>query len=343
MRQHAKYSRADRTRPANELLRPGLPHPNGWFCVGFSREWQPGTVRSRPFMDGEVVIYRTRSGLLRATRPYCPHLGTHLGVGGTVDGEYLVCPFHSFAFSPEGPCVRTPYGPPPKASLSLLPVREANGIVWVWNSHDDTPPDWEVPELTTVGRALSYRTADLAGYPQDIAENAVDFGHLPEVHGVSVLETPPKPTSDGPYYHVEGYVGRPVPLLGTIASRTRLHFVGLGGTHLLFEFPQVGVRASAWLLVTPIGPLRIRWWTVVNAAPNDPPRVLMPLHRLLARPLEQALSHAICLWTHKDVERDLVIFNHRQYLPHPRLNSKEGPIGSLRQWARQFYPPTQPS
>ncbi|WP_369123002.1 Rieske 2Fe-2S domain-containing protein [Streptomyces viridochromogenes] len=27
-----------------------------------------------------------------------PHLGTHLGCGGWVDGENIVCPFHRFAF-----------------------------------------------------------------------------------------------------------------------------------------------------------------------------------------------------------------------------------------------------
>ncbi|WP_148272102.1 Rieske 2Fe-2S domain-containing protein [Saccharopolyspora spinosa] len=55
---------------------PPLPYPNGWFCVGFSTEWLPGVVQTRPFMGEDLVIYRTRSGKLRASRPYCPHLGS---------------------------------------------------------------------------------------------------------------------------------------------------------------------------------------------------------------------------------------------------------------------------
>jgi phenylpropionate dioxygenase-like ring-hydroxylating dioxygenase large terminal subunit len=56
-----------------------------------------GEVLTRQFMDREIVMYRTKSGLARAIEAYCPHLGAHLGHGGKVLGDELHCPFHAFA------------------------------------------------------------------------------------------------------------------------------------------------------------------------------------------------------------------------------------------------------
>ncbi|WP_331737272.1 Rieske 2Fe-2S domain-containing protein [Streptomyces sp. NBC_00019] len=78
-----------------------LPYPNGWFAVAFSTEVRPGQVITSRLMGKDVVIFRTRSGTLTVVDPHCPHLGAHLGRGGRMDGENLVCPFHAFAFNSE--------------------------------------------------------------------------------------------------------------------------------------------------------------------------------------------------------------------------------------------------
>ena len=111
-------SRPSGPAPADTLRSHALPYPNGWFCVAFADELKPGAIITRPIMGEEVVVYRTRRGTVRAVRPYCPHLGAHLGAeaGGTIEGEDIVCPFHRFAFDPTGACVRTGYGTPPPIS-----------------------------------------------------------------------------------------------------------------------------------------------------------------------------------------------------------------------------------
>ena len=55
--------------PADRLHPPTRPDPNGWFCVAFSDEVRPGAITTRPIMGGEVVVYRTPRGLLRAVPP----------------------------------------------------------------------------------------------------------------------------------------------------------------------------------------------------------------------------------------------------------------------------------
>src|SRR3954469_18008075 len=86
-------SRAARNRFADRKLSDTPPpYPYGWFAVAFSRELRRGSLLRRRFMDRDIVVFRTRSGIACAAEAYCPHLGAHLGAGN-VEGEDLRCPF----------------------------------------------------------------------------------------------------------------------------------------------------------------------------------------------------------------------------------------------------------
>src|SRR5437868_8160299 len=123
--------------PSDEMFGAQLPDPDGWYCLGFSREVKPGMVLTRKFMGQDVVLYRTSKGMLRVVRPYCPHLGGHLGLG-KVEGENIICAFHTFAYGLDGMCSRTSYGArPPKARLGFHTVRETNtGLIMAWHHHE---------------------------------------------------------------------------------------------------------------------------------------------------------------------------------------------------------------
>ena len=101
----------------------------------------------------ELVIYRTRAGLVNAVEAFCPHLGAHLAHGGAVVGDDIRCPFHGFQFAPDGECTATGYGtkPPRKARLTLIPVREIHGIVLAYYDSQQAQPVWEPPSCP-VGR-----------------------------------------------------------------------------------------------------------------------------------------------------------------------------------------------
>src|SRR5690606_36915397 len=87
----------------------GLPPiPWGWFVVGLSHELHPGDVRPVRYFDRDLVLWRTEAGEARVWDAHCPHLGAHLGYGGTVEGETLRCPFHHFRFDGQGRCVEVP-------------------------------------------------------------------------------------------------------------------------------------------------------------------------------------------------------------------------------------------
>lgn len=329
--------RAASAKTAEESAPPALPYPSGWFCVGFAAEWLPGSVLTKPFMGEDIVVYRTRRGALNAVRPFCPHLGAHLGVGGTIDGELLICPFHKFGFAPDGTCTRTPYGSPPKASLRLVPIREAAGIVWAWHAPGDARPNWELPASLPHHRPLVYRATDMVGHPQDVVENAVDYGHFLHVHGTShtVLS---EPKGDGPFLSMTYRLSRPMPPLGTITQDAPVTLIGMAGFHAEFRLPHDRLTAVTWVLCTPIAPWRIRFWAASSAVIGFP-KSSAPLRNITARLLAFPVSHAMNQWLLHDTKADVPIYRHKRYVPHPKLNNGDGPIGPIRRWSRQFYPP----
>ncbi|MEU9057039.1 Rieske 2Fe-2S domain-containing protein [Streptomyces sp. NPDC048384] len=322
---------------ADKALEPGLPYPSGWFCAGFSDEIKPGAIAMQKFMGDEIIIYRTRSGVLNATRPYCPHLGAHLGAGGTVDGENIVCPFHKWGFAPDGACVHTPYGQPPKAKLDLLPVREIAEVIWVWYSPDGSSPAWEIPSHLCESGPLSHRELSLAGHPQDVMENLPDHQHFRPVH-----KTPAPhisiPEKDGPFYSSSLRIQRSLPPFGVITQDGTVRLFGLGG--LRFEYLLFGnrLRAYTWILPTPVAP----WSMKLRIASSVHVRVSergTPLAETAVRCMQSVIRLALTAYTVRDVRRDVPIWRHKKYMAHPKLNNGDGPIGSFRIWARQFYPP----
>ncbi|MDT0452733.1 Rieske 2Fe-2S domain-containing protein [Streptomyces hesseae] len=324
-------------QPADVAHPPALPHPDGWFCVGVSAEWTPGKVLAKPFMDGDIVIYRTRKGHLRAVEPYCPHLGAHLGVGGTVEGEVLVCPFHKFGFAPDGSCTRTPYGKPPRIRLEHLAVRETVGIVWVWHHHAGAAPTWELPDdLPCSARPVAW-AIDVAGHPQQGAENAIDYQHIPALHGVGV-EVLSAPRADGPFYTVEYRFKRPMPPLGTVNQDGRIKYYGLGGFHVQLILAGGRIVADTWFLATPIGPWRMRYWVMTSTRLSLPRILRGRARRGTVAVLSSFLNHVMNHFAVRDVRRDMTIYQHQKHITPPKLNDEDGAIGPFRIWARQFLP-----
>lgn len=45
------------------------------------------------------MVALAASGTVSVFDAYCEHLGAHLGHGGRVDGENIVCPFHGWEWN----------------------------------------------------------------------------------------------------------------------------------------------------------------------------------------------------------------------------------------------------
>lgn len=325
-------------RPAVETRRI-LPYPNGWFALCFSHELKAGAVRIVPFMGGELVLYRTRAGLARLADPYCPHLGAHLGHGGKVDGEHLVCPYHGLKYGPDGRCAR-PDGEPRfrVPTLRLWHTREVNGMVFVWRHPDGRAPDWELPELDLARFSRpSFNTLEVDGYAQDGAENGADWLHLSHIHGFRDVRSTPL-RIDGPRLSndVTQFIGRQ-------SFHYSVAWYGIGYATTAITFAGLGLEVNTQAMFTQTAPLH---WTlrarhVFRIAHCD--RWPAGLRRAL-----YALVGAIfSAWFHRENKKDFIIWNNKSFNERPRLVPGDGPIMTYRRWAAQFYlddvPPGEPA
>jgi 3-ketosteroid 9alpha-monooxygenase subunit A len=96
--------------------RINLPIPYGWYCVSFSDELAANEIKPTRYFGQELILFRTASGKAVLSEAYCPHLGAHLGFGGYIENETVVCPFHGWKFTAEGIISEIPYATniPPK-------------------------------------------------------------------------------------------------------------------------------------------------------------------------------------------------------------------------------------
>ncbi|MBO1413385.1 Rieske 2Fe-2S domain-containing protein [Streptomyces sp. FH025] len=305
-----------------------LPYPEGWFCLGFGHEVGPGRVVTRRLTGEDVVLARGASGTLRALRPHCPHLGAHLGVLGTVSGERITCGFHRFEFSLDGPCLRTPYGqPPPRAALGTLPVRESAGLILVWSGRGGSPPSWEPPAIPAAGWLRPRgRTFEVAGHPQQMTENVIDFGHLEQLHGATLAKAP-EVSFDGVLCTGRFQVERKLPRVGPVRVDYAFSVHGLGLTIIDCDLPWAGTTARFFALPTPVDPWLSRFRFAATARTG-------PMGTLATRLLRDALYTVHAAGS----TLDLPVWQYQKYQRTPRLAPGDGPIGRYRKWAEQFYP-----
>ncbi len=320
------------------------PFPSGWYALGFSEEVARGKVVTRRLAGRDVVLFRTEGGELAAVDPVCPHMGAHVGVGGSVVGESIRCPFHAFRFDTKGACVATGYGTkPPKAQMKTYPSCERHGVAFVFFDEEGRPPGFSIPELDMRGWSkLRSHTFRLKGHPQDTTENSVDIGHLGVVHGYQAVEQLSELVADGPSLNVRYAMTRPLELLGrkagTVSAEFEIHVHGLGYSFVEVKVKSGGLETRNFVFATPIeeGQLELRIalsLRTIKATPAAHP-LLKVLPGRFAEPL--LIEQAFKAYRH-DVEQDFDIWNHKSWVAQPALAQGDGPIARYRRWANQFY------
>lgn len=326
-----------------------LPIPSSWYAVAFTDELRPGAVLARTVAGRDLVVFRTRSGAVSALDAYCPHLGAHLGIGGTVEGETLRCPFHAFRFDTGGVCVATGYGtkPPPTARARVWPLREVNGVVFVYYGGEDdeqaVQPAWEPPALAGAGwTPLIHQTFDIHDHPQETVENSVDLGHFAIVHGYSDMTLTDDMVTDGPHFHIAYTARRPMPWLKWLGARVPFAFdidiYGMGCSVVTINVERFSIAARLFVLATPTVHERINLALALSVRKITDAGRIHPLARLAPRTLlERVIARTIHQSVIADARQDFVIWENKRHIQPPALAQGDGPIGPFRIWARQFY------
>lgn len=325
----------------------GFPHsgyPSGWFQIAWVGEVEPGGVRPLRYFGRDLVLYRTDSGDFHVLDAHCPHMGAHLGYGGCVDGDGIVCPYHGWQWGPDGRNVLVPSEgkPTDRRRVTAWQSAVANGIVWMWFDAAGRTPMWEPPtDLPGVGEgrrhdvypACTRSWNGIRMRPQYVPENNVDIDHLHWVHRAEGPVDLVEFGEDGYCFRVRnrivyGYGKEKTRLTpdGPIEVDVRAEIWGLGFQYTFFPEPDDAVSIQAQ---TPVDLEHCNMFQTVvvycepGSTPTDPPQGIAA-----ARVREQLVQ----------IERDLPIWQHMRYLPNAALTRQEAkPMVALRRWAERFY------
>jgi 3-ketosteroid 9alpha-monooxygenase subunit A len=301
------------------------PYPNSWIQIGWSHEVKRGQVKPVRCLGRELVMFRGEDGKARVLDAYCPHLGAHLGVGGSVVGDELRCPFHGWQFGGDGACTKIPYATkiPGRARIGAWTVREVNGQIFVWHDAEGREPWFEVPEVPEFGssewtRPRYYETTIRTRW-RELVENGVDRGHFFALHG---FPEPPalEFRTDGPRFTMTSRVlWRRFGIERAVTLDIDAHGAGFAVTRGAGEAPFIVLGC----------PMPIDEHTIVHRQSVIVSNRLPPLVRdLVAR---------FVGWTAmREFNRDVPIWQNKVVIARPVLCDGDGPIVRFRTWARQF-------
>ncbi len=318
-------------------------HPNSWYVPAQSDELTVGQVLTRRVAGHDVVLYRTKTGEVRAVNAYCPHMGAHLGHGGEVVEDTIRCPFHHFRFDAEGDCVSAYPGKkvPPACKLPTWPVQEKNGSIFVYWNAEGLAPGWEVPALDTEGwRPIRHATWDLKGHPQECSENSVDIGHFAVVHEYSQIDELIPAHVDGHILHAKYHMHRDRGAMQPeVSTEFELWVHGLGYSVVQVYIERYDMHMRTFVMPCPTDEGHIALRLAVSMKSLDSKMALHPLAALVPQAvLEWAIERGALKAYTDDVRQDFDVWNHKTYIPRPRLAAGDGPISLYRKYVRQFYP-----
>jgi nitrite reductase/ring-hydroxylating ferredoxin subunit len=322
--------------------------PTGWFQVAWSAEIAPGEVKRLHYFDQELVLWRSQTGAVRLMDAYCEHLGAHLGYGGTVRDDLIVCPFHGWEWNSEGRNVCIPYQDRPNKArrIRTWQVVERNECIYVWHDVLGRDPLYEVPDVFGLfddgASAADYYPAYPEGsisrealplHPQYVIENGVDYAHFKFVHRASDMPRFTRQDFDEWCFYADFDMtfrprgktdenGEPLVVKGGVQAVN----VGISlGFSLAWGLDRIRLQVS----VTPVDEFTsdIRSTVWLERLPDDDgERIPTSLEKRVNIANNQFLA-------------DVNIWEHQRYTEPPGLATAEAKgFRTVRRWAARFYP-----
>lgn len=309
---------------------PFPPVPNGWFGVAASADVAVGQVVPIDILDRPLVAYRGDDGAVRVLDAHCPHLGAHLGFGGRVCGDGIVCPFHGWHFDGDGQLVDVPRldRTPPKVRAGSWEVRERNDRIFVWHHAGGEPPSYDVvpyrvdEEAWTPWRVTTYRVR--IGL-QDLTENIIDRSHFWEVHDM----VPPEGDDD----QVVTFDGPSM----TVQQRLTVTAVAESG----YEVQSKTVTNGPGIVAVEVHEGGLEMLTYITQTPVDDELIEITICFSMRALADEAATKAISDLndeiTNLQFTQDIPIWEHKVYRDRPPLTAVDGPVIKYRKWFQQFY------
>jgi 3-ketosteroid 9alpha-monooxygenase subunit A len=312
--------------PRKRLAAPSAEFARGWYLVCWSDDLRRGEVKPLRYFGKNFVIFRGEDGRASLLGAHCPHLGAHLGYGGRVQGNEIICPFHAWRFGASGRCTEVPYASriPARAAVDTYQVQEHSGMVLAYFGPEGSAPEYEVPVIEEIDdpawTPLQRAQIEIATQPREVIENIADLAHFLPVHntlidGFEVVIEGPRAT--------QRTVGRghnlknePIP----VVSVATYHGPAIQFTHLQWAYDMVLINAH---IPVEEDRLLLRFGVMLKAGEGVtlPPAVL-EAHVAAAR---------------DGYFEDVAIWENKRWRDEPMLADGDGPIGEVRKWYSSFF------
>ena len=213
------------------------------------------------------------------------------------------------------------------ARLHRWPVREANGLIFVWYHPEGSEPTWEMPSLSTEGWTdFRFRALTVRSHPQETSENSVDIGHFVQLHGFKDAWYEGDLEVEG--HLLKGAYGIDYGIIDGVALRMtfKVEVHGLGYSLVRVQIPRFGVSVYTLILSTPLDEERVHV------------RMGVSVKHWGTAALSGIIREVASVRLSSEVKQDAPIWEAKRYLERPILAEGDGPIGAYRRYCRQFYP-----
>ena len=317
----------------------------GWHLLGLTREFDDGKPHGLEAFGTKLVIWKGADGKLNVLDAYCRHMGGDLSTG-TVQGDNVACPFHSWRWGGDGKCKEIPYARriPPRARTNAWLTKELDGQLFVWHDHEGNPP----PDDVTIPAIPGYEEGEWTDWVWDktlvpnshcreIIDNMVDMAHFYYIH--KGLPTYFKNVFEGhvctQYYsgttHEEAAKGLPIAVGVAEDQQTVSDATYWGPAYLVDKlWTKYGDLTFETILLTTHYPISsssfmLNYGMVMKKNPDWDDATNNKIAGKLLEGIGSGFYEDVKIWLNKAP------------IDNPLLCEEDGPVYQLRRWYSQFY------
>uniref|UniRef100_T1J9H4 cholesterol 7-desaturase n=1 Tax=Strigamia maritima TaxID=126957 RepID=T1J9H4_STRMM len=330
--------------------------PNGWYCILESRELLPGDVKTVAYVGETFVVFRSQEGEVYVLDAYCTHLGANLGVGGTLKGSCIECPFHGWVFDGKtGECVAVPYSEsnkiPAHSKIRKWDSLEQTGWIMVWYHAEGETPQWYPPNVAEIVNGewvYKGRTEHIVGcHIQEISENGGDMSHLQQIHSPALMAGVDLKNIRSKFWGFGEHTWNATWKEGEAPTA---HLAETTLNHQLKLFSKIPLL-TAQVKATQCGPalvyLRMNFSFgtgvfIQTATPVGPLEIRMVHLFFTRRHIPTLYTNLLMLGESVMFERDVMIWNSKKYISNPILVKEDRLLARHRRWFAQFYTENSP-
>lgn len=330
-------------------------YPNGWFRVLASSELAREEVKYISVLGQQLAVFRGNDGVVYIVNAYCPHMGANVAIGGKVVGNCLQCPFHGWKFrGDDGKCVEIPYSKtvPLTAKMKTWPSIEMNRSVYLWYHAEGEHPSWFPDEIEEIKKRAwthrGYTQHTVNAHIQEIPENAADVAHFVPIHAMPIV------TGSHSRYNFSNwcYIAQHEFNAGWEPQENEEKHVGiLQLDHALFICGYKVPFTEFHLIARQIGPglVFMKFKSAFgdgvflqSLTPKEPLLHIMRHEIYAAKTMPTFVAKFLLYAEAVQVERDIMIWNHKIFLTKPLLVKEDHSIKKHRRWFSQFYSENSP-